>query len=38
MSAGTGSAWKKFRGLSGVLVKKQGLPLKQTGEDLSELC
>ena len=38
VSARIGSAWIKSRGLSGVLVKKQGLPSKQTGEDLSELC
>ena len=29
MSARIGSAWKKFRELSGVLVGKQGLSLKQ---------
>ena len=32
MSARIGSAWKKFRELSGVLVGKQGLSLKQQGE------
>ena len=31
MSARIGSAWKKFRELSGVLVRKQGLSLKQRG-------
>ena len=29
VSASIGSAWKKFRELSGVLVGKQGLSLKQ---------
>ena len=32
VSARIGSAWKKFRGLSGVLVWKQGLSLKQRGK------
>ena len=32
----TGSAWKKFRDLSGVLVGKQGF-FEATGEDLSVL-
>ena len=32
VSARIGSAWKKFRELSGVLVKKQVLCLKQRGE------
>ena len=31
VSARIGSAWKKFRELSGVLVGKQGLSLKQRG-------
>ena len=31
MSARIGSAWKKFRELSGVLVRKQGLSFKQRG-------
>ena len=35
VSARIGSAWKKFRELSGVLVGKQGLSLKETGEELS---
>ena len=29
VSARIGSAWKKFRELSGLLIGKQGLPLKQ---------
>ena len=32
VSARIGSAWKKFRELSGVLVGKQGLSLKQKGK------
>ena len=32
VSARIGSAWKKFRELSGVLVGKQGLPSKQRGK------
>ena len=32
VSATTGSAWKKFRELRGVLFGKQGLPLKQWGK------
>ena len=32
VSARTGSAWKKFRELSGVLVGKRGLSLKQRGK------
>ena len=32
MSARIGSAWKKFRELSGLLVGKQGLSLKQWGK------
>ena len=32
VSARNGSAWKKLRELSGVLVGKQGLPLKKQGE------
>ena len=32
VSARIRSAWKKFRELSGVLVRKQGLPLKQQGK------
>ena len=32
MSARICSAWKKFKELSGVLVRKQGLSLKQRGE------
>ena len=32
VSARIGSAWKKFKGLSGVLVGKQGLSLKQRGK------
>ena len=32
VSARIGSAWKKFRELSGVLVEKQGLSLKQQGK------
>ena len=32
VSARIGSAWKKFRELSGVLVEKQGLSLKQKGK------
>ena len=31
VSARIGSVWKKFRELSGVLVRKQGLSLKQRG-------
>ena len=38
VGARVGSAWKKLRELSGVLVGKQGLSLKQQGEDLSLLC
>ena len=40
VSARIGSAWWKFRELSGVLVGKQGLSLKQRGAggDLSVLC
>ena len=37
VGARVGSAWKKLRELSGVLVGKQGLSLKQQGEDLSLL-
>ena len=33
VSARIGSAWKKFRELSGVLVGKQGLSLKQQGKN-----
>ena len=36
VSTRTGSAWKKFRDLSGVLVGKQGF-FEATGEDLSVL-
>ena len=32
VSARTGSAWLRFRELSGVLVRKQGLTLKQQGK------
>ena len=32
VSRRTGSAWKKFRELSGVLVGKQGLSLKEGGK------
>ena len=32
VSARIGSAWKKFKELSGVLVRKQGLSLKQQGK------
>ena len=32
VSARIGSAWKKFRELSGVLVRKQGLSLGQRGK------
>ena len=38
VSARIGSAGKKFRELSGVLVRKQILSLKQRGKDLSMLC
>ena len=38
VSARIGSAGKKFRELSGVLVGKQILSLKQRGKDLSRLC
>ena len=37
VSAIIGSAWKKFRELSSVLVRKQGLSLKQRGKILSVL-
>ena len=37
MSARICSAWKKFRELNGVLVRKQGLFLKQRGE-IYECC
>ena len=37
VSARTGSAWKKFRELSGVLVGKQGLSLKQR-EKIYQCC
>ena len=33
VSARIGSAWKKFRELSGLLAGKQGLSLKQQGKD-----
>ena len=32
VSARIDTAWKRFRGLSGVLVEKQGLSLKQWGK------
>ena len=32
VSARISSAWKKFRELSGVLVRKQGLPLMKWGK------
>ena len=32
VTASIGSAWVKFRELIGVLVGKQGLPLKQQGK------
>ena len=32
VSARTGGVWKKFMELSGVLVRKQGLSLKQWGK------
>ena len=32
MSTRIGSPWRKFRELSGVLVRKQGLSLKQQGK------
>ena len=35
---GTGSAWKNFKELSGVLVKKQSFTFEAMGEDLSVLC
>ena len=37
VSARIGSAWKKFRELSGVLVGKQGLSLRQRGE-IDQCC
>ena len=38
VSARIDSALKKFRELSGMLVWKQGLPLKQQGKNFSVLC